>query len=241
MTLKRVIVGLIAVALVSLASLYGLYRLINARCFALTGPAICRVQTEQPLVALTLDDGPTEQGVAAVLPVLDAYGARATFFMVGNEARVRPHLVAQVAAAGHEIGNHSMTHARLLLRPAAVYDAEIGGAQNALREAGGAAPVNFRPPYGDKLVGLPLAAKRAGLPVIMWDIADPETSDPAIYARQIVEAARPGSIILMHPMYPANETARQALPAMLEGLHAKGLRVVTVRELMAARSGGEPR
>jgi len=220
------------VAVLAVTMLFGVYRLVNARCFALTGPVTCRVHTVRPVVALSFDDGPTELGVRSVLPVLEAYGARATFYVVGSEAAERPHLVREIDAAGHEVGNHSFTHARLLGRSAAFYDDEIARTQAVLREAG-VVPVTFRPPFGDKLFGLPLAVGRAGLKSVMWDVSDPGTSDPDQYAREVVSAARPGSIILMHPMYPDNQTARQALPAILEGLRRKGLEVVSVKELLA--------
>jgi peptidoglycan/xylan/chitin deacetylase (PgdA/CDA1 family) len=216
-----------------LASLFGVHRLVNARCFALTGPVICRVETSRPLVALSFDDGPTELGVRAVLPVLQAHGARATFFVLGSQVTASPHLVREIIAAGHEIGNHSFTHTRMLGRSQAFYDDEIGRTQAVLRQVG-IVPETFRPPFGDKLVGLPLAVARAGLQTIMWDVSDPGTSDPDVYADEVVSAARPGSIILMHPMQTQNETARQALPAILEGLRRKGLEAVSVQELLAS-------
>jgi peptidoglycan-N-acetylglucosamine deacetylase len=220
-------------AVLAVTTLFGVYRLVNARCFALTGPVICRFETVRPVVALSFDDGPTELGVRSVLPVLKAHGARATFYVVGSEVAARPHLVREIDAAGHDVGNHSFTHTRLLGRSAAFYDDEIARTQAVLREAG-VAPVTFRPPFGDKLFGLPLAVARAGLQTVMWDVSDPATKEPEKYAREVVSAARPGSIILMHPMYPDNETARQALPAILEGLERKGLEVVSVEELLAS-------
>ena len=78
--------------------------------------------------------------------------------------------------------------------------------------------------------------RRAGLEMVTWDVEDPQTTDPARYAAEVVREARPGSIILIHAMYPANQTARDALPAILDGLKAKGLAVVTVRQLTAGRT-----
>ena len=70
--------------------------------------------------------------------------------------------------------------------------------------------------------------------MVMIDVEEPTTSDPAAYARDVVAAARPGSILLLHTMYRANQTARDALPLILEGLRAKGLRAVSVGELAAS-------
>jgi len=184
-------------------------------------------------VALTFDDGPTELGVNAVLPALERHGATATFFLVGRQIEERPRLAARVKAAGHELANHSYSHRQMLARPASWYDEEIARTEAALASAGGGSGL-FRPPYGKKLWGLPRAVERAGLTMVMIDVEEPTTNDPAEYARQMVAEARPGSILLLHAMFGANQTARDALPLVLDGLKAKGLRPVSVGELIAS-------
>jgi|GEM_PF-721639 len=208
-----------------------LWQVSRSRCFVLVGTVTCRVETNAPLVALTFDDGPTPLGVQTVLPALKQYDASATFFLTGREATQRPELVKAILVAGHEIGNHSFSHQRMVARSAAFYADEIGRAQTALQRAG-AHPRAFRPPYGKKLLGLPLAVLDARLHLVLWDIEGPSTQDPARFAQEVVRRARPGSIILLHTMYPSNSAARAALPAILSGLHSKGLRAVSVRELL---------
>jgi peptidoglycan/xylan/chitin deacetylase (PgdA/CDA1 family) len=222
-----------AVALGVAAAAYGLYAASRARCFVLTGHTLCRVETTAPLVALTFDDGPTATGLEAVLPALQAHDAHATFFLIGADAQRHPDMVRALLASGHEVGNHSWRHVRMVGHAAAFYDAEIARTNAALRAAG-AAPTLFRPPYGKKLIGLPRAVERAGMTMVTWDVEDPVTRDPQAFARQVVAEARPGSIILVHAMYRSNTTARAALPAILDGLAAKGLKVVSVGELRAA-------
>ena len=212
-----------------------LWQVSKARCFALTGPVVCHVATTRPLVALTFDDGPTPLGVEAVLPVLQQRGVRATFFLIGGEIERRPDLAVRLVRAGQEIGNHSYSHVRMMGRPSAFYDREIEQTEALLHRVGGGSNL-FRPPYGKKLVGLPLSVQRHGLRMILWDVEDPTTTDPAAFARQVVSQARPGSIILLHTMYPANTTARRALPLILDGLAARGLQPVTVSALL--RAGG---
>lgn len=224
--------ALVALVLVVIAA-YGVYALSRSRCFVLGGGSVCRVDTAAPLVALTFDDGPTELGLDAVLPVLRRYNAKATFFLVGRAVEADPALARRLIAAGHEIGNHSYSHKRMVFRSAAFYDGEIERTQALLADSG-SSPRLFRPPNGKKLLGLPLAVRRHGLKMVLWDIEDPTTADPHAFAEAVVAQARPGSIILIHPMYPANETGRQALPAILEGLQAKGLKVASVSELLAA-------
>jgi peptidoglycan/xylan/chitin deacetylase (PgdA/CDA1 family) len=227
-------IGLGALAAVAClgAAGWGLLQISRARCFVLAGHTTCRVETAAPVVALTFDDGPTPTGLDAILPALRSHGAHATFFLIGQDAQRRPEMVRALLAAGHEVGNHSWSHLRMVGRSGGFYDAELARTDTALRAAG-ADPKLFRPPYGKKLVGLPLAVERAGLTMITWDVEDPATQDPQVFARQVVDEARPGSIILVHAMYPSNTTARAALPAILDGLAAKGLKVGTVSELMA--------
>ncbi|HEX8625223.1 MAG TPA: polysaccharide deacetylase family protein [Allosphingosinicella sp.] len=228
------ILWIVAALVLTLAILEALWVVSRARCFALVGEMICRVETDQPMVALTFDDGPTERGVAAALPHLRAGGARATFFLIGREVGERPHLVRRIVAEGHEIANHSLTHQVMIGRSSAFYDSEIAEAHRRLIAAGAPSPKLFRPPFGKKLWGLPASARRHGYRMVMIDVEEPTTEDPRAYAERLVREAKPGSILLMHLMYRSNDTAREALPLVIRGLQARGFRIVTVGELLAA-------
>ena len=223
-----------ALALLAGASL-AIFQLSRARCFALVGEAICHVDTGDPVVALTFDDGPTPEGVALTTAVLRAQGDHATFFLIGGAVEQNAPLVRQLLAQGHEVGNHSYSHERMIFHLSAWYEAEVMRT-DALLRAAGASPTLFRPPYGKKLIGLPNALARHNYRMIMWDVEDPPGATNArAYADEILRQARPGSIILMHVMYRSNRVAREALPLVLQGLHARGLRVVTVGELLRRR------
>ena len=225
----------ILIALILIPALAAaLWSVSRARCFALVGEILCRVETDKPVVALTFDDGPTEPGVDAALAELRAGGARATFFLIGREVGERPHLVRRIVAEGHEIANHSLTHQIMIGRPAGFYDSEIGETHRRLIAAGAPPPTLFRPPYGKKLWGLPAAARRQGYRMVMIDVEEPEVADPRLYAERVVREAKPGSILLMHLMYRANGTAREALPLVIRGLRERGFRIVSVGELLAA-------
>ena len=223
---------IVAVLLIAVAGAVGLLKVSKAECFSLTGHAICRVETDKPLVALTFDDGPTQQGLDAVLPLLRRYHAKGTFFLIGKT--VEPQLVQRIVAEGHEIGNHSFNHKRMIFHTSAFYDDEIRRTDDALMAADAPRPTLFRPPFGKKLIGLPHAVERSGKQMIMWDSGDPPDRDPKIYARKVLEKVRPGSIILIHPMHSTNATERAALPLILEGLAKRGLRSLTVSDLIAA-------
>jgi peptidoglycan/xylan/chitin deacetylase (PgdA/CDA1 family) len=232
---KLVTWGGAALAVLALVALI-IFQLSRARCFALVGEAICRVETDQPLVALSFDDGPTPQGVELAIRVLRENGARATFFLIGGEIAGREPLVRRLLAEGHEVGNHSYSHQRMIFHWPSFYEDEVMRTDALLRAAGVPAPTLFRPPFGKKLIGLPNALARHDYRMIMWDVEDPQGATTARdYADRVVGAARPGSIILMHVMYSSNQVARAALPLVLQGLRARGFRVVTVGELLRRR------
>ena len=231
---RWIAVLLVGALIVAVAAIVAVREISSARCFVLTGEAVCRVESDAPLVALTFDDGPTSAGVESVLPILERHGARATFFLIGQEMERRPGLARRIAGAGHEIANHSYSHARMVGRSARSYDSEIARTAALLQAEGATGARLFRPPFGKKLYGLPRAAARNGHRLIMWDVEEPATSDHRRYAEAVLREVRPGSIILMHVMYRANAPARDALPLILAGLQARGLRAVTVSELLAA-------
>lgn len=229
---RRWLLGSGIAILLLLVALYALFRISNATCFQLIGTPVCQVRTGERLVALSFDDGPTPMGVDAVLPVLARYDAHATFFLIGQDMARNPGQGRRLLAAGHELGNHSYTHQRMWGLFPGGYEGEIRRTDALLRREG-ARPVLFRPPYGKKLTGLPIAVERTGYRTIMWSFEDPMSErDPRAYADKVLAQVRPGAIVIMHLMYRSGETARQALPLILEGLRARGYRAVSVGELL---------
>jgi peptidoglycan/xylan/chitin deacetylase (PgdA/CDA1 family) len=214
-----------------------LWRASKATCWGLVGDVICRVETSQPVVALSFDDGPTPEGVDITLAELQRRNLRATFFLIGERMERWPGQAQRLAAAGMELGNHSFSHKRMVGHEEAHYDREIARTEALLRAAGAPPSRLFRPPFGRRLIGLPRSVERAGLRLVMWDVADDVAHHPTpqAYADDIISRARPGSIILIHPMYRTNPIERRALPLVLDELQAKGFRIVTVGELLALR------
>lgn len=227
-----------AAALIAIVSAGVVFQVSKMPCFNLSGEVVCHVETKRKLVALTFDDGPTAKGLDAVLPVLERHNAKGTFFVIGRQ--VQAPLVRRILASGNEIGNHSFHHRRMIFRPSAFYRDEIARTDAALRAAGAPTPALFRPPFGKKLIGLPLAVERSGKRMITWDSGDPPVRDPAEYARLVLDQIRPGSIVLIHPMYRHNGTERAALPIIVAGLATRGYRMVTVSELLATNAPPAP-
>lgn len=223
-----------AAALIATGIALFLWRASKAECWGLSGEVICRVDTAQPVVALSFDDGPTPEGVANALRELQRRNLRATFFLIGNRMERWPGQAERLAQAGMELGNHSFSHHRMIGASEAHYDREIARTEALLRAAGAPPSRLFRPPFGKRLIGLPRSVERAGLRLVMWDVADDVAHNPTprAYADDIVSRARPGSIILIHPMYRTNSVERSALPLVLDGLARRGFRIVTVGELL---------
>jgi peptidoglycan/xylan/chitin deacetylase (PgdA/CDA1 family) len=228
----RTVIAVSAIMLVVSAA--SLWQLSKARCMQLIGEVTCRFETDRKLVALTFDDGPTPEGVDAVLAELGPRGINATFFLIGNRMEKFPGQAERLIAAGHELGNHTYTHQRNIGRSQDFYAGEIAKTDALLKRAGSDTKL-FRPPFGKRLIGLPLEVERAGYRTIMWDVEDqPEKfAQASAFAQDILARVRPGSIILIHPMYRHNQVARDALPIVLDGLQAQGYEVVTVSELLA--------
>ena len=182
-------------------------------------------------VALTFDDGPGRY-TARVLAILRRARARATFFVVGDRVRYWPGLVrAEVDQAA--VGNHTWDHARLPGFGGRATYAEIARTQSAVVAATGVRPLLFRPPYGATSDSARRIARALGLNVVLWSVDSGDslpraTADSVV--RTVIPRLRPGAIVLLHDIHPAGVAA---LPRILRALHRRGLRAVTVPELVA--------
>jgi len=188
-------------------------------------------------IALTFDDGPNPPHTEAVLDVLARHGARATFFMVGESAARHPELVQRVAAAGHEIGNHTMHHAIVAWRGPGAVEAEIAQAQAALAAAGAKARW-FRAPHGFKSPFLSRALARHGLRLVAWSRGCWDTDRPGVpsIVGRTVPHLRDGQILLLHDGAEGCDRAQTAaaLDAILAACKARGLAPVTISEIVQA-------
>jgi peptidoglycan/xylan/chitin deacetylase (PgdA/CDA1 family) len=230
---RRVLTVCLALVLCVVVVLAGGYWVSNARTFQLAGTLVDRVDTVEKVVALTLDDGPTD-ATPEVLRVLAAARVPATFYLTGRELEAAPALGAAIAAAGHEIGNHSFSHRRMvLMSPKTVAD-EVERTDAAIRATGYAGPITFRPPYGKKLWTLPKYLSDHDRISVTWDVEPDSGSEPTAdeIVAQTVREVRPGSIILLHAMYGSRGPTRAALPRVISELRSAGYRFVTVSEMI---------
>lgn len=205
----------------------------NSRGFQLVGQLVTRSERTDSVVALTFDDGPTPQHTDSVLAILSEFGTPATFFMVGRSMERNPEVVARVRQQGHEIGNHSYSHRPLVLKSPRTIRQEVQRTDSLIRAAGQQAEAFVRPPYGKRLVGLPLYLSRTERPILLWDV-EPDTyySRADGMVEYALEHIRPGSIVLLHVEIPARRESRTALRRMIPELQSRGYRFVTLSELM---------
>lgn len=229
---------LLALGAVVLPSvLYSAYRISKARTFQFFGEIVPRVETSERVVALTFDDGPVPGPTDQILSMLGEEHVRATFFLNGQSIERHPAEAEKVVRAGHEIGNHTYSHAHLLGKPLSFVRREIERTDELIREvAGYTREIHFRSPFGKKLIVLPYYLWRSGRQNIFWDVEPESYGAVAESAGQITEhvteRVRPGSIILLHVMFPGRATSLEAVPGVISELKARGYRFVTVSELL---------
>lgn len=121
-------------------------------------------------IALTYDDGPNDDATERLLEVLARHEVHATFFLIGSFARQRPGLVRSIAAAGHLIGNHTMTHPWLSWQSSARIRQELAGCNAILEDTLGAPVRFFRPPHGARRPAVLRTAHELGLTAVQWNI-----------------------------------------------------------------------
>ena len=199
-------------------------------CRSRAGAAVSAGPASRGAVALTFDDGPSLAQTPKILAILDRFGAHATFFEEGRHVHGREALMRQILAGGDEIGNHSFDH------PRDPGYGELARTDRYIRRATGFEPCLFRPPYGLLDAKVVAAARRAGLQIVLWslDSQDDRHPGPAAIAANVVAAARPGSIVLMHDGGHHPQTVR-ALPAVIRGLRRLGFGFATVTQLLGER------
>lgn len=184
-------------------------------------------------VALTFDDGPAPAATPQFLRVLAEHDVRATFFVLGAEARKAPWLLTEVAAAGHEIGVHGWDHRCLLRKTPARTHRELRATRDLIEDLTGTRPCWFRPPYGVFSTASLVSARRLGLRPILWSTWGfdwTEGCTPDSIHRRVTRHLGTGGTILLHDsdITTGNGAWRAtlgALPAIIADCRRRGLDV----------------
>ena len=192
--------------------------------------------TGNKVIALTFDDGPGPY-TAHLLDVLDQYGAKATFFLIGSKVSSQANVVRSIHARGHQLGNHSWSHPELPKLPVNQIAGEIDRTNDAIKQATGVTPAILRPPYG-AVNGVVLEQLRLrGMSSILWSVDTRDWADrnSDIVCSRAVAGARPGAVILMHDIH---QTSVSAVPCILSALKQQGYSFVTVQGLLGNMAPG---
>jgi len=213
---------------------------------------IWSVETTEPAVAFTFDDGPDAELTWRVLDILDRYDVKATFFVMGHSVTRLPGAVTEAVARGHEIGNHTWTHVDLTRQSPEEARWQLELCQKAVQGAIGTPPKYFRPPRGLLDGTSTRYAAEANSDIILWSLGRGVSGvgTPRAVAAHVVDNVQSGDILLLHdgvgreslrtdldgpgPIRRRREVEIEALPAIIEGVLDRGLRPTTVSGLLAA-------
>ena len=231
--MKKVLVAFLICLFVFSLFFYGLFQVSKSRTFQFFGEIFPRVQTDKQIVALTFDDGPTKQKTDEILKILEEENITATFFLIGSEIENNQGETEKIVAKGHEIGNHSFSHDRMILVSPSFVKDELEKTDELIRRAGYRGEILFRPPYGKKLFTLPWYLAQNKRKSITWDVeAETYEKQSADLIAHTIEHTKNGSIILLHVMYDSNIETMKSVRSIISGLRDKGFKFVTVSQLL---------
>lgn len=199
-----------------------------------------QVNITQPVVAMTFDDGPHPVLTPRLLDILKERNIKCTFFVIGRSAKAHPQIIRRMIAEGHEVANHTWTHASLTSRSDDQIRQELRQSEDALVAAANYRPQLIRPPYGAVNARIKqLMFAEFGYSTIMWSVDPQDWRRPGVgvVTSRLVNGAHPGAIMLAHDIHPPTI---QAMPAMFDQLLAKGYQFVTVSQLLNLEKANMP-
>ena len=210
-------------------------RLIPGRVITITIPvnavAIYRGNPSKRLVALTFDATYGDNQTPRLLQILRDNTIQATFFLSGIWPINYPNLARAISAAGHEIGNHSLTHPHMTQIPLTEVSNQIVRTGALIRNITGEHPYLFRPPYGEYNQAILNTVARLGYVIIMWTIDSLDWKNPGVnqIIDRVVNNIVPGAIVLMHQAAPQTP---DALPVIISRLRQQGYGFGTVTQVL---------
>lgn len=190
-----------------------------------------RMPQNGPMLALTFDDGPHGVYTDSIINTLSAYGAKATFFVLGCQVSLYPQVLQRAHAGGFEIGSHTYNHLNLGKVSATKVQEELSKTNDLVQRLTGEKPTLLRPPYGEYTDAV---RAKAGMPLVLWNVdpRDWRAKNAGEIAEYILSHAGDGNIIILHDIYETTaEAVRIAVPKLVE----RGYRLVTVHEMAAAK------
>lgn len=194
---------------------------------------VWNMSRDEKTLYITFDDGPIPDVTEWVLDELKKYGAKATFFCIGNNVKKHPKIFNRLLTEGHSVGNHTHNHLKGWKTNTATYIENTLKAEKAFNEDaayGHQKSRLFRPPYGEVSIPKTRALKKLGYKIIMWEVIalDWNAETPKKSAANIINNAVNGSIVVFHDSLKAERNMKYALSKTLKhfsnlGFEFKGL------------------
>lgn len=198
--------------------------LLSSTSFALDEAKV-QTQALNGTVALTFDDGPTVKYTPPILAILKKYNVKATFFMLGMNAKAHPEIVKMVLADGHAIGNHSMTHSNLTQLIDDQLNQEILAPQTIISGITGTKPVCLRYPFNASNEHVNSVIRKNNLIPVSVGFNAYDYKRPGVekIVNWVLQNASSGKVIVLHDGTDEREQTVLALPQIIEGIKKKGL------------------
>ena len=206
---------------------------------------LCSVPMEARRLALTFDDGPNPRETPRLLRLLAEHRIQATFFLLGRNVRRFPQLVQEIAAAGHEIGNHTHSHLALPLLPRRAMLRELEHTNRLIHAATGHWPQLVRPPLGWFSTGVLRTLAEHGYRPVLGDVYPQDCTRPgaAVIAARVLARVQPGSIVILHDGVPYGRADRsqsvEAVALLIEQLRQRQYTFATISHLLESAGGKE--
>lgn len=192
---------------------------------------VYNVDTEEKVLSVSFDAAWGRANTEGILDILDQYGVKANFFLVGFWAEKYPELVAELQARGHEVGNHSATHPHMSKLSDAQIREELKRCSDLVQSVTGKPTTLFRPPYGEYNDEVVRISREEGYECIQWNVdsLDWKNISAEDMVRRCTKAVNPGDIVLFHN---DSKYILQALPQILEYYQQAGYRIIPISELL---------
>lgn len=226
------IIALCAVMAVATASvgIQTASRAISAASTDRKIPIYC-VDTDKKECSISFDAAWGNEQTDTLLDILDENNVKTTFFLVGDWVKKYPDSVKKIAEKGHDVGNHSSTHAYMTQLPRSKKIGELNDCNREIKKLTGKCPTLFRPPYGDYDNDVVDAVNSLGMYCVQWSIDSLDWKDPSVdqIVQNCVRNLDNGSIILLHN---GAKNTPEALPRVIEAIRAKGFKLVPISKLL---------
>lgn len=183
--------------------------------------------TDEKILYLTFDDGPTPQITNWTLDVLSQFNAKATFFCIGNNIKKHPEIFQNILSQRHVIGNHTQNHIKGWKTKVSDYLVDVNKAQEVINSEieNQKSSMLFRPPYGQIKPSQGKALKELGYSIIMWNVLSfdwDKNTTPDTCLKNVISKSEPGSVIVFHDSEKASKNLQYVLPKVLEHFSKKG-------------------